>query len=85
MNFIVLGFITFTLVAQFGVHIKVDKGMELIPIEIGYSQSTVHINSKFVDVSNDMYVYSMKITHKSRFGCRLLLCLEEPVKMKSKI
>ncbi|MDE6626073.1 MAG: hypothetical protein K2K56_06865 [Lachnospiraceae bacterium] len=51
VNFIVLGFIAFTLVAQFGVHIKIDKGVELVPIEIGYSQSTVHINSKFVDVS----------------------------------
>lgn len=50
VNFIALGFITFTLLAQFGVHIKVDKGVDLVPIEIGYSQSKVHINSKFVDI-----------------------------------
>lgn len=50
VNFIVLGFIVFTLFVQFGVHIKVDKGVDLVPTEIGYSQSTVHINSKFVDV-----------------------------------
>ncbi|MBD5444255.1 MAG: hypothetical protein HDR29_01760 [Lachnospiraceae bacterium] len=56
VNFIVLGFIVFTLLAQFGVHIKVDNGVELVPIEIGSSQSTVHINSKFVPVS-ERYVY----------------------------
>ena len=55
VNFIVLGFIAFTLLAQFGVHIKVDKDATLVPVEIGYSQSTMHINSKFVLVS-DCYV-----------------------------
>ena len=51
VNFIALGFIAFTLLAQFGVHIKVDAGVNLVPVEIGYSQSTRHINSKFVPVS----------------------------------
>ncbi|MCH5344644.1 MAG: hypothetical protein J1E64_11440 [Acetatifactor sp.] len=51
VNFIALGFIVFTLLAQFGVHIKVDEGVELVPVEIGYSRSTSHINSKFVLVS----------------------------------
>ena len=51
VNFIVLGFIAITLLVQFGVHIKVDEGVELIPVEIGYSQSTRHINSKFVPIS----------------------------------
>lgn len=51
VNFIVLGFIFFTLLAQFGVHIKVDKDVELLPVEIEYSQSTMHINSKFVLVT----------------------------------
>ena len=51
VNFIVLGFIAVTLLAQFGVHIEVDKSVELVPVEIGYSQSTRHINSKFVPVS----------------------------------
>ena len=51
VNFIALGFIAFTLLAQFGVHIKVDAGVNLVPVEIGYSQSTRHINSKFVSVS----------------------------------
>ncbi len=51
VNFIVLGFITFTLVAQFGVHIKVDKGVDLIPIKIEYSQSTMRINGKSARVT----------------------------------
>lgn len=50
VNFIALGFIAFTLFAQFGVHIRIDKDVDMVPVEIGYSQSTVHINSKFVDV-----------------------------------
>lgn len=50
VNFIVLGFIAIIMLAQFGVHIKVNQGVDLVPIEIGYSQSTVHMNSKFVDV-----------------------------------
>lgn len=49
-NFIILGVIAFTLLAQFGVHIRVDKDVDLVPVEIGYSQSTIHINSKFVHV-----------------------------------
>lgn len=51
VNFIILGFIAFTLLAQFGVHIKADEGVELVPVEIGFSQSTRHINSNFVLVS----------------------------------
>ena len=51
VNFIALGFIAFTLLAQFGIHIKVDQGVDLVPVEIGSSQSTRHINSKFVLVS----------------------------------
>lgn len=56
VNLIVLGFIAFTLLAQFGVHIKVDEGVNLVPIEIGSSQSTRHINSKSVLVS-ERYVH----------------------------
>ena len=48
VNFIALGYIAFTLLAQFGIHIKVDQGVNLVPVEIGYSQSTRHINSNFV-------------------------------------
>ena len=55
VNFIALGFIVFTLLAQFGVHIKVDEGVALVPVEIGVSQSTRHINSKSVLV-NERYV-----------------------------
>ena len=51
VNFIALGFIAFTLLAQFGVHIKVDTDVDLIPVEIGHSQSTRRVNSKFVLVS----------------------------------
>ena len=51
VNFIALGFIAFTLLAQFGVHIKVAEGVELVPVEIGYSQSTERINGKSVRVS----------------------------------
>lgn len=51
VNFIVLGFITLTLLAQFGVHIKVDKDVELLPVEIGYTQSTRRIKSKSVLVT----------------------------------
>lgn len=52
VNVIALGFIGITLLAQFGVHIRVDKGVELVPVEIGYSHSTVKVNSKFVDVAD---------------------------------
>ena len=55
VNFIDLGFIDFTLLAQFGVHIKVDKGVDLVPVEIVYSQSSMRIYSKSVLVS-DQYV-----------------------------
>ena len=51
VNFIALGFIAFILLAQFGVHIKVAEGVELVPVEIGYSQSTERINGKSVRVS----------------------------------
>ena len=51
VNFIALGFIAFTLLVQFGAHIKVDEGVDLVPVEMGASQSTRHINSKFVLVS----------------------------------
>ena len=52
VNFIALGFIAFTLLVQFGVHIKVEKDVDLVPVEIGYSQSTMRISSKSVPVSN---------------------------------
>lgn len=35
VNFIVLGFIAIILLAQFGVHIKVDKGVDLVPVKLG--------------------------------------------------
>ena len=50
-NFIVLGFIAIILLAQFGVHIKVDKGVNLVPTEIQYSQSTQRISGKTVYAS----------------------------------
>lgn len=50
-NFIVLGFIAIILLAQFGVHIEVDKGVDLVPVEIHYSQSTQRISGKTVYVS----------------------------------
>ena len=58
VNFIVLGFIAITLLAQFGVHIEVDEGVDLVPVEIGYSQSTRHIHNKNVLVS-ERYVRLM--------------------------
>ncbi len=39
VNFIVLGFIAIIMLAQFGVHIKVDKGVNLVPVNIGYRKS----------------------------------------------
>ena len=51
VNLIALGFIAITLLAQFGVHIKAEEGVELIPAEIGYSQSTRPINGKIVPLS----------------------------------
>lgn len=49
VNLIVLGFIVIITLAQFGVHIKTDKGVDLVPLEIGYSQdSTVRITGKYV-------------------------------------
>ncbi len=58
VNFIVLGFIAFTLLAQFGVHVRVDKGVNLIPVEIDSSQSTKYIrmHSKSIFVT-ERYVY----------------------------
>lgn len=52
VNVIALGFIGITLLAQFGVHIRVDKGVELVPDKIGYSHLTEWINSKSVDVAD---------------------------------
>lgn len=51
VNLIVMGLIFITLLAQFGVYIKVDEGVELIPVELGYSQSAVRINSKYVNTT----------------------------------
>ena len=51
VNLIALGFIAITLLVQFGVHIKVDEDVDLIPAETGYSQSTRPINGKIVPVS----------------------------------
>lgn len=49
MNLIVLAFILIITVAQFGVHIKVEKGVDLVPVEIVNSPSgTVRVGSKFV-------------------------------------
>lgn len=39
VNLIALGFIAIIMLAQFGIHIKVDKGVDLIPIDIGYRKS----------------------------------------------
>lgn len=51
VNLTVLGFIAFTLLAQFGVHIKVDEDVDVVPVEIGYGQSTRRVNSRYVLVS----------------------------------
>lgn len=56
VNVIVLGVIFIIMLAQFGVHIKVDKDVDLVPVEIGYSQdSTVRVTGKYVPVSR-LYV-----------------------------
>lgn len=55
VNFIVLGFIAFTLVSQFGVHIEVDKDVDLVPVKTEYSQSTMRVNRKITRVA-ELYV-----------------------------
>lgn len=56
VNFIVLGFIGFTLLAQFGVHIKVDKDVDLVPDEIQYVQSTQYMRRQGVAYASECYV-----------------------------
>lgn len=51
VNLIALVFIAITLLVRFGVHIKVYEGADLIPVEIGYSQSAKRIDGKIVHVS----------------------------------
>lgn len=51
VNLIALGFIGFTLLAQFGVHIQVDKGVDLVSTEIQYSQSSQRVSGKRVYTS----------------------------------
>ena len=46
VNFIALGFIGITLLAQFGVHIQVDKGVDLVPTEIQYIQSSQRVSGE---------------------------------------
>ena len=56
VNFIVLGFIVFALLAQFGVHIKVDKSVDLIPDEIQYIQSTEYLRRQGTAYASVCYV-----------------------------
>lgn len=49
VNFIFLGFIVITLLAQFGVHIKVEKRVELIPVKMEYRDSTRYIKLEYED------------------------------------
>ena len=56
VNFIVLGFIGFALLAQFGVHIKVDKGVDLIVDEIQYVQSTEYLRRQGAVYTSECYV-----------------------------
>lgn len=49
VNFIFLGFIVLTLLAQFGVHIRVEKRVELIPVKIEYRNSTRYIKLEYED------------------------------------
>ncbi|MDE6531326.1 MAG: hypothetical protein K2K96_11265 [Lachnospiraceae bacterium] len=49
VNFIFLGFIVITLLAQFGVHIKVEKRVELIPVKMEYRNSTRYIKLEYED------------------------------------
>lgn len=56
VNLIALGFIAITLLVQFGVHIKVDEDVDLVPVEIGYSQSTKHLRGRGVVYVSEHYV-----------------------------
>lgn len=56
VNIIVLGFIAITLLAQFGVHIEVDRDVDLVPVEIGYSQSTRYSRGRGVAYVSERYV-----------------------------
>ena len=67
-NFIVLGFIAIILLAQFGVHIKVDKGVNLVPTEIQYSQSTQRVSEKTVYVSEGYVRLKYKNNAQKSFG-----------------
>lgn len=62
VNLIALGFIAITLLVQFGVHIKVDEGVDLVPVEIGYSQSTKHLRERGVVYVSERYV---RLTYKN--------------------
>ena len=56
VNFIVQGFIGLTLLAQFGVHIKVDKDVDLVPDEIQYVQSTQYMRRRGIVNASECYV-----------------------------
>lgn len=49
VNFIFLGFIVITLLAQFGVHIRVDKGVDLVPVKLEYRGATRYIKLEYED------------------------------------
>ncbi len=49
VNFIFLGFIVITLLAQFGVHIEVEKRVELVPVKMEYRNSTREIKLEYED------------------------------------
>lgn len=47
VNFVFLGFIIITLLAQFGVHIEVDEDVDLVPVKTEYSNSTRYIKLEY--------------------------------------
>lgn len=47
VNFVFLGFIIITLLAQFGVHIEVDEEVDLVPVKTEYSNSTRYIKLEY--------------------------------------
>ena len=55
-NLIVLGFIVFTLFAQFGIHIKVYTGVDLIPTETQYVQSSRNMRGQGSIYTYELYV-----------------------------
>lgn len=49
VNFVFLGFIVITLLAQFGVHIEVDEDADLVPVKTEYWSSARYVQLEYED------------------------------------